>query len=298
MEIKEDNLRTLSWLILAGVGFMLAACTATPPKSTRVSYDPLLAEQAGTLLIVDACVQRDELGDSDDYFVISEAKAGAHAALSELRKYIKDSAIPVRDALIPFVCGAKLKQTSLSIRAADSLKSPVHDARQPLAVSADISSDPQYIAALSILSTYLSQNTGGLRSHANIDKTEFHNALALIKARTQASSILYLGARGISRSGGKATAQAIGSIVAGTVAAIAVVPPSDFSAMNSLFLPDYPEDRVVMRGALVDLKNNKIAWSKTVQVKGDPIKHPGIIGNPNAIHLLFHDVIFKRMQDQ
>ena len=100
-------MRSLKFGVAVTMICALTACSATLPKSQLVSYDRTLSQQGGVVLLVDVCIQRDALSDTDDYFVIAESKSGAHAVLGALKKYVQDSGLPIRTALIPFVCGAR-----------------------------------------------------------------------------------------------------------------------------------------------------------------------------------------------
>ena len=296
-----------SFFAITIVIYILGGCTATPPKSTRVSHDPILAQRGGALLMVDACIKRDELGESGDYFVIAESESGAQVALEALRKYVKNSGIPIRAELIPFVCGARHNTTDLSIRAADRLGGTERDDSQPLAVSETISSDLQYVNALGVVSTFISENGVASSRSTPSDSDEdsqndvapnsvsvedFQVAASIVKAKTQASSILYLGVRGVSRSAGLATVQAIGSIVVGTLTAlVTAVPASDYYYG---FLPEFQIDGMLMKGALINLETNQLSWSNVVLVRGDPIEKPELMANPQALHMLYHNIVFEK----
>lgn len=292
-------------LLVAMAVCMLAACssTPTPPKSSRVSIDPSLAQHGGTVLLVDACVIRDVLGD-DDYFLIDESKRGAHKALESLNNYIKNSGIIVRAKYVPFVCGATTNSTNKPILASENVDGTVREALQPLGVSTKLESDSQYLNALSEISAYALQSVmgkGGIsREDAvspDISTADFQNAAAILKSRTQASSLLYLGIKGVSRSAGKAATQAAGSFLYGLGTGIATTVPLSSGSYAQVFV--YPEhhDGIIMRGALIDLETNQITRTPVVQQRGDPVEHPELMANTKALDLLFHDMVFKKAQD-
>jgi hypothetical protein len=296
--------RIRKFSVAAIVICVLTACSATPPKSQLVSYDRTLGQQGGVVLLVDVCIQRDALGDTDDYFVIAESKSGAHAVLGALKKYVQDSAIPIRTALIPFVCGARHDTHNSSIRVADSVDSPVHDAQQPLGVSEMIKDDPQYVNALSVVSSYaferaaVSGNAPGTNDEDMpsreapkiVDIEEFRTAVDVIKNRTQASSLLFLGVIGTSRSTGKAVAQGIGQFIVGMTTG--VVTAGLGTGYYLVFVPGHQIDGRVMEGAVIDFESGQLTWSNAVRAGGDPVK-PGVIEDPQVLDLLFRDIMFK-----
>lgn len=290
--------------VAMGAICVLVACSATPPESRRVSHDPVLSRESGVLLLVDVCIQRDALGDADDYFVITEAKSGAQMLLDALHKYVQDSGIPIRAELIPFVCGARHDTHNSSIRVADSVNGPVRDAQQPLGVSEVIRDDPQYVNALSIMSTYAFEraavsgaaakvsygNPPSGNAAMNVGPNEFRTAADVIKSRTQASSVLFLGVLGISRTTGKATVQAIGGFILGMGVAVATAGLG--TGYYLLFIPGHQIDGRVMEGALIDLESGQLTWSNAVQAGGDPIE-PKVMANAEALDLLFRGVMFQ-----
>lgn len=299
-------MRVLNFLVAVLVLCGLTGCTATLPKSQEVSHDAVLGRQAGVLLLVDACVQRDTLGGGD-YFVINEAEAGAQAALGALRKYVKDSDIAVRGEVIS-VCGARLSTNNSSIRVADSVGGPRRDAQQPIKVTGANADDPRYVWALGIVSTYAFERAAvsqgkkasekkssqtDLPSRVSMD--DFRMAAEMIKEKTQASSVLFLGVLGTSRSAGKVTAQVVGSLMVGVGTAVATAGLG--TGFYLIFIPGHQIDGMVMEGALIDLDSGQLTWSNAVRATGDPV-HPKAMANPEALELLFHDIMFKPVSVQ
>ena len=302
-------MRALPFWVAIVVICALAGCSATPPKSRLVSHDPILSRQGGVLLMVDACVQRDALGDTDDYFVITEAKSGAQAVLSALRKYVQDSGIPVRAEIIPFVCGARHSTDNFPIRVADSVGSPVRSDQQPLGVSAMIKNDPQYVNALSVVSTFAFERAAITRvapkasdedspsrnAPTRVGMDDFRTAAKVLKGRTQASSVLFVGVLGISRSAGKTAVQSIGSFIVAMGSAIMTVGlGTDYYL---IYTPGHQIDGMVIKGALIDLESGQLTWSNAVRVRGDPID-PKVMADPTALDLLFRDIMLKPVSVQ
>jgi hypothetical protein len=282
-----------------------AGCTATPPKIRQVSHDPILSRQAGVLLLVDACVQRDGLG-TGDYFVINEAEAGARAALGSLQKYIRDSGIPVRAEVVS-VGGARLNTNNSPILVADRVGGAKRLAPQPLKVSGLNMDDSEYIRSLGIVSTYAferaavhrgkkpADNTARPEPPTSISMEDFRAAAEVIKSKTQASSVLFLGVLGNSRTAGKAAAQFVGGLAIGVGVAYATAGLG--TGFYLVFIPGHQLDGMIMEGALIDLESGQLTWSNAVRVAGDPV-NPKAMANPEALDLLFHDIMFKPVDVQ
>jgi hypothetical protein len=299
-------MRTIFSLAAVFAIVLSAGCTATAPKSQQVTHDALLVRQDGVLLLVDACIQRDGLGDGD-YFVINEAESGARAALEALRDYVRGSDIAVR-AEVSSVCAARLNADHSAIRVADGVGSPRRDAAQPLRVSGTNTEDPKYVQALGVVSTYAFERAAvqsekktskkksaeaGISASGDgvsISADEFRVAAATLKDRSGASSVLFLGELGTSRSAGKAAAQFVGSMVLSFGTAIATAGLG--TGYYLIFVPGHQIDGVIMEGALIDLDTGLLTWSHAVRAGGDPV-NPKTLANRAALDLLFHEIMFK-----
>jgi hypothetical protein len=200
--------------IAATVVFCACVGCADAPKSSQVTPDPILARKGGVLLLVDASIHEETLA-GENYFVINEAEAGAEAAASALRNYIQVSDIPVRAEVIT-IGGARLTAKDTSISVADNVGGPLRQApssiscqtKQPLRVPESIRDDLQYVSALCIVSSYALERSGIHGSAATtISAEDFQKAAEVIQNRTEASSVLFLGVLGWSRSSGKRAAQ-------------------------------------------------------------------------------------------
>lgn len=279
---------------------VLAGC-ATPPKSRQVSYDPLLGRQGGVLLLVDSTVQIDVLA-GDDYFVVDEAKSGGQAAISLLRNYIEDRGIHVCGEAVT-VGSARLNVDNSPIVVADNVGGPTRRVRQPLWFSESITNDPQFINALGVISTYAFERaavtTDKAKAENNTSKSniaqlstinDFRNAAEVIKAKTHASSVLFVGILGKSRSQAKALVQSVGSFAVGMGTAFLTAGLG--TGYYLMFMPGHELDGMVMEGALIDLESGQLSWSNTVKTSGDPIKSENM-ANPQNYYLLFHDLLFN-----
>jgi hypothetical protein len=283
--------------------WLFGGCAATPPSSRQVSHDPILGRQSGVLLLVDACVQRTTLATSTDYFVINEAEAGAQATLRVLRKYVQDSGIPVRAEVVS-ICGARLSTNNAPIRVAESVGGSVQNVQPPAWITGTLTNDAPFVHALGVVSTYAferaavnhgSTKTGGKRPKdgelpASITINEFQSAAEVIRDRTQASSVLFLGVLGTSRSEGKATAQFLAGLAVGVGTAVATAGLG--TGFYLVFVPGHQADGMVMEGALIDLETGQLTWSNAVRAGGDPI-HPKAMANSDVLSLLFRDIMFK-----
>ena len=283
--------------------WVFGGCVATAPSSRQVSHDAVLGRQSGVLLLVDACVQRDTLGTSTDYFVIKEAEAGAQATLGILRKYVQDSGIPVRAEIVS-VCGARLNTNNAPIRVAESVGATVQNIHPPAWITGAPTNDTELVRALGAVSTYAferaavdsaSTNKSGKRPKsgklpASISPSEFQSAAKVIQDRTQAASVLFLGVLGNSRSGGKATTQFFESLAVGVGTAFATAGLG--TGYYVMFMPGHKPDGMVMEGALIDLETGQLTWSNAVRAGGDPI-HPKVMANSDVLSLLFRDIMFK-----
>jgi hypothetical protein len=254
------------------------------------------------LLVVDASVQIEELGGGA-YFVIKEAESGAQATLASLHKYTEDSGITIRGEAVS-VCGARLNTNDLPLTVADSVGGPKRQAQQPLWVSESIANDPQYVSALGVVSTYAleraaisdkkKKDEGNVSSADNASPIttmdNFRDAAKIIKDKTQASSVLFLGVLGKSRSEGKAAAQNIARFAVGMGVAIATAGLG--TGYYLILAPGGGLDGMVMEGALIDLESGQLTWSNAVKYPRDPI-HPENMAKGEALDLLFHNIMFK-----
>jgi hypothetical protein len=284
---------------------LFAACSAAPPKNQRVTNDPLLYRDGGVLLVADVCIQQDALGDAHDYFVITEAKAGAQALLDATREYLVNNGIQVSAELIPFVCGAIHDSNNMQFRVATHVNGDVSVGQQPFGVFDEIKDDPDYVNALSTASTYTFQYammpSAGSNADSNksssqpptqlVSSKEFKTAIAQIALRTHASSLLFLSVAGTGTSSGKKTMRVVGnSIIVGILPALVDAGPrTGYHAMPIL---GHPDGMLWMAGVLVDLKTGALIWSNGVSAYGNPIK-PDVVANVKAVKLLLRDLIYQ-----
>lgn len=295
--------RVLRFVVAIVAVGCITGCVATAPRSQVVSHDALLSRKGGVLIVVDASVQRDLVRSSSDYFVVKPAADGAHDALEALQKYIRDSDIPVR-AQIVSVCAARLNADNSPIRVAETVGGPVRESRQPVEVFPSITNDSAYAKALGKVCTYAFEraavpgaqdpSVGGALTQngqpVNVNLQEFRDAARVLADRTQASSVLFLGMLGNSRSDSMKFVQVATSLVVSGAVAFATAGLG--TGYYMIFMPGHQVDGLVMEGALIDLKSGRLTWSNAVQVRGDPVD-PHLMANPEAMDLLFHGILFE-----
>jgi len=299
-------LRTLSIFMIFSI---TTACGTSPSKDLQVWHDPLFDQNGGTVLIVDVCIQRDALGDADDYFVIEESKAAAQALLDTSVKYLAANGVQARTTLIPFVCGVLYDTTASQKKVADHINGTVSELQQPFDIESGLKNDTEYLSALSKVSTYAVQKevasvpeqvagTAGKNHNESGDQSpqvivspeEFKAAAAVIAARTHASSELYLNVAGTSISTGKALGQSVGGFFVAMGTAIATAGLG--TGYYAMFMPGRSIDGRFMGAAAVDLESGEITWSKAVYAKGDPIK-PDVVAEPETLNLLLFDLVHR-----
>ncbi len=303
--LKAALCRSQATVFMAAIALVcvLNGCAADLPISRQVSHDPLLERQGGVLLLVDASVQINELV-GEDYFVINEAKSGGQAAITSLHKYIEDSSIPIRGEVVS-VCALRLNTNNSSISVAEIVGGEKRMAQQPLWVSESITNDHQYISALGAVSTYVFEHAaissnnpkaGDNASSANnappITMDDFRKATEIIKEKTHASSVLFLGVLGKSRSSAKVAVQNLAGFTVGMGTAIATAGLG--KDVYGWVIPGHELDGILMKGALIDLESSQLTWSNTVQASEDPI-NPKNMANENNLDLLFRNMMYNHV---
>jgi len=280
------NLGTLSLISLLG---MMFACSAAPPSSTIVTHDPMLGRSGGVALLIDVCLQRDGVGGGD-YFLISESERGAEISQQRLRGYLEDSGIHVREQAT-LICGARHGDDE-TIPAAISIGDTVNEQTQPLSSDSRFVMDQEYIDALAVISTYAFERAAAEDTNAGraISEPMFHQAGKLVRDRTGAASILFMGALGTSRSGALNAVTNVGRFIVGMGTAMATAGlGGDY---YYIFVPGRKISGRFLEGALIDLDSGDLTWSNAVTVGGNPAD-VGHWENNEPLDLLFHDLLFQ-----
>lgn len=275
-------------LLMCFLNGMLSGCTAAPPSSAVVTHDPTLGRSEGVALLVDVCLQRDGIGG--DYFMIGESQTGAVVSQQQLQGYLHDSGIIIREQAT-LICGARHGDATL-IPAADSIGEAVTEQRQPLAVDSQLATDKEYIDALVVISSYAFERAAADEADAGqrISESMFRDAGGIVRNRSNAGSILFLGALGTSRTGALNTVSGIGRFIVGMGTGLATAGlGGDYYAV---FMPGSKISGRLYEGALIDLESGKLAWSNAVTVPGNPAK-AGNWESDQPLDLLFHDLLFQ-----
>jgi len=291
--IREPGLqRGSTWLLLC---VLLAGCTAAPSGVRRLPKSAELGPDRVVAILIDTCIEELTLA-GQDYFAIAESRAGADALLKATLVQMPAD-VGVGAKLIPFVCGVR-HQGATSERIADHVDAAITVAQQPFDLSSEIASDPDYARALSTASTYMFEHapfdakTGEAAgtTAGTVSDSAFRDALAVISARTQASSLLYVGVFGTSISHEMAVTLGVARFMVGMTTGIITAGMLHATAIG--IVPGQKVDGRVMAASLVDLRGGRIVRSNAVRADGDPIK-PEVISNANMLDLLLKDAIFQ-----
>ncbi len=285
--------RLQATLLMCFLTGMLPGCTAAPPSSTVVTHDPTLGRNEGVAVLIDVCLQRDGIGG--DYFMIGESETGAGISRRQLRGYLQDSGITIREQAT-LICGARHGDAAL-IPAADSIGEAVTQQRQPLAVDSELAMDKEYIDALVVISSYAFERAAADEAAAGhrISESMFRDAGGIVRNRSNAGSVLFLGALGTSRTGALNAVTGVGRFIVGMGTGLATAGlGGDYYAV---FVPGSKISGRLYEGALIDLESGKLAWSNAVTVAGNPAKADNWESD-QPLDLLFHDLLFQPQGQQ
>lgn len=260
------------------------------------------ADAAGTLVVVDVCLNHSPLTEGD-YFVIANARQGASALEAGARQFLDAADLRTRTTLIPFVCGALHDAANAPKRVADEIDGKVSERVQPLWVAPELAADADYVNALQTLSTHVFRRSvaaydkdkpappdAGVDTAADDERAR--RAAALVARKTGRSSLLYVGVTGHSLSSGKATAAGVARVVAGVALSMAVGPiyVGSGTQVSMVFLPGGPVDNRQMAAGLFDLKQGQLVGSRVVGAGGDPMK-PDVLAEREGLNLLLRELL-------
>ncbi len=285
---------------------LLAACsTAAPPTSRRLVAHASAAGAAGTLLVVDVCLNHSPLVEGD-YFVVSNARQGAQALMAATAQYFDASDVRIRTQLIPFVCGALHDEANAPKRVAEAIDADVSLRPQPAWIAPELASDAEYLGALHTLSTYVFRRSlaaaappasassapadarAGAEAPGNV-----RQAAAVVAQRSGRSSLIYVGVTGHSLSSGKAATLGVARFAAGLALSVAAGPLFTAGGMSYsvVFVPGGPVDKRQMVAALFDLEQATLVRSNVIHGGGDPMK-PEVLAGRESVQLLLRDLAF------
>jgi hypothetical protein len=295
--------RILCLLLPALVG---ACGTPAPPTSRRVVAHEAVAQAAGSLLVVDVCLNHSPLG-VDDYFVVSNSRQGADALLGATAQFFEATDVQIRTRLIPFVCGALHDSDNAPKRVADVIDGAVRVQPQPLWVAPEVAADAEYVHALQLLSSHVFQRSladvagkssapvGNVSEETSL---QLQGAAALVARRSGRSSLIYIGATGHSLSSGKAAALNVARVAAGIALSVAVGPvfTAGGTSYGVVFVPGGPVDKRQVVAGLFDLQQAKLLRSNVIHGGGDPMKIE-VLASRTSVQLLLRDVAFSTAGD-
>jgi hypothetical protein len=282
---------------------VVAACgTPAPPTSRRVVAHEAAAQAAGSLLVVDVCLNHSALG-VDDYFVVSSSRQGADALLAVIAQFFEATDVQIRTKLVPFVCGAVHDPDNAPKRVADVIDGAVRVQPQPLWVAPEVAADAEYMHALQLLSSHVfqrsladlaSKSSAPAGNASQASSSQLQDAAALVARRSGRSSLIYVGATGHSLSSGKAAALGVARVAAGIALSVAVGPvfTAGGATYGVVFVPGGPMDKRQVVAGLFDLQQAKLVRSNVIHGGGDPMKTE-VLASRDSIQLLLRDVAFS-----
>jgi len=280
---------------LIGICIFIGGCASFPPQFLTTAHDPLLDKNGGVALLADVCIKRGSLV-RDDYVVVAESRAGAEDLVSVARNYLSDNGVQVRATFIPFVCGAWHDSKNSLQNVANNLDDNVREGTQPFDVSKDLKSDSDYVHALTVVATYAFQQPFVPKQQvASADQQiplvsleQLRTATAIVMAKTQASSILYIGVSGLSRSAGQNIVRGTGSFLIGVPVGMATAIATG-GIWVAPVLRAIPDSRL-MSTALINLETATVPWSNAVSASGDPLKLDAVAAE-SAVDLLLSRLV-------
>ena len=248
---------------------MLASCAAKPKVRYIHRHDPVMDKNGGVVLLVDVCNQIDVVGKGD-YCVVDESREIAAALVEPLKVYLEQNGVFVRTEIVPFVCGAFDSPENLSL-VAEKAGEDVSKAPKPYAISDEFKNDPEYLNSLTTLSTYilercilklLEDSKKKEMPALIVHEDQFKEAVRIIKDRTNASSLVYVGLKGTTISGGKKFGQGLMSFtvaVATGVATMGAVTVGE-TAYGVMFIPGRDSDGRFSIAGLVNMETEELSW--------------------------------------
>lgn len=288
-------------VLLAATG-----CASTPKVNYIQHHDPIMDQNGGVVLLVDACDQIDVIGDND-YYVINESKEIAGALVTEIRTYLEQNGVSVSTEIIPFVCGAFDNPENPPAKVAEEAGEKVDEVCKPYCVADEFKNDPGYLNALTSLSTYVFERgmitimEDYARKKKKLDEfkrpafivedDQFRGAIDIIKARTNASSLLYVGLKGIKVSGGKKFGQGLLSFTVGMATAVATAGLG--TGYYLAFMPGGDNDYKYAIAGLANLETKELTWRTWTTKACNPLKTK-CASNPKEIERLLKDLVFDK----
>lgn len=317
--MKKHLLLIASYLVCLCIG---CSTVALPPTSKRLLHNPAISKAAGNLMIVDVCLRKDDYGDND-YFAIEESREGATALMNATIQYLEAGGIKIDSKFVPFVCGALHDPNNKPKFVAEAVGDEPSWVSQPFSVASELEHDPEYLAALQNISTFVFQSALFESTKLDADKIdspyislkratldadkiespyisleEARAAAALVKARSRRSNLFYIGVTGRSLSTGNAAASQMARFVTGVAISTAIGPIFTVgdTSYGAVFVPGGPTDAHQAVAGLVDLDSGTLVKTNVIHAGGDPMNQE-VLTRPRAIHLLLSDLIYSDAHD-
>lgn len=294
-------------LLALTIAVLANGCATPPPPSVqRLVGHGATTDAAGTLVVLDVCLNHSPLVVGD-YFVVAEARRGASALETATRQFLDAADMRSRTTLAPFVCGALHDSANTPKRVADAIDATVSERAQPLWVAPELAVDVEYVNALQTLATQAFQRSVTAydqskppppeTTDAAADDERTRRAAAVVVQRSGRASLLYVGVIGHSLSAGKATAAFVARAAAAMAMTVAIGPvfTTGSTSYYVVFLPGGPVDKWQMAAGLYDLKQGRLVNSRVVGGNGDPMK-PEVLAERNGLNLLLRDLLLTPAQ--
>jgi hypothetical protein len=262
-------------MIKYGFGIMIlllmSTGCATPPMVRYVhNHDPIMDKNGGVVLLIDVCNQVDVVGQGD-YCVINESKEVASAVAEPLITYLEQNGVSVKTEMIPFVCGASDTPDKIA-KVAQKEGDTVNEAPKPYAIGDEFQEDKEYLNALTTLSTcVLERSVTGKTDDSMllIPEEEFKEAMRIVRSKTNASSLVYVGIKGRMISGGKKFAQGLLRFTTGVATAVATAGMGTGYVVT--YMPGGDVDGKLLLAGLVNMENEELSWKNYYSAQGDPL---------------------------
>ena len=285
----------------------LTSCTG-PIKVRKIAHhDPIMDQNGGVVLLVDVCNQIDVVGDGD-YCVINESKKVASSLVKGIRSYLDQSGVQVRTEIIPFVCGALDTPQNIPIKVAEKVGGTIDEASKPYSVTDEINNDTKYLNALTKLSTYVFERGMMivLEDYAKVknkmaefqkpdlivQENQFIDAVEVIKTKTNASSLLYVGMKGTKISGVKKIGQGVLSLTVGVATGVATAGLG--TGFYVSLIPGRDVDWKYSIAGLINLESKNLTWQHYTSTSGNPLKAKDV-ANPEEIGRLLKKLVYNEV---
>jgi len=102
-------MRSLNYLSGLGLAIVLSiglsGCGSAKLYSVSPNYNESIRSNNDTLLVIDSCVREDNVGDSDDNFILYKSKIANNAEEPAIKKFLELRGFKITQVLRPTMCG-------------------------------------------------------------------------------------------------------------------------------------------------------------------------------------------------